>query len=95
MHKKLAERKDIVFVTVDCKEPREALDAFLKQQGAESLLTMHDEKGSISKSWGVESWPSNFVIDETGKVRAAGNFIPGMEEIIADFEVRQKLKEKK
>ncbi|MBI3098212.1 MAG: redoxin domain-containing protein [Planctomycetes bacterium] len=96
MHKKLEAKKDVVLVTVNCGEPRATLDAYLKSQGGEGMLTLHDEKGVLARAWGVAAYPSNFIIDETGVVRSAGNSefdLDLLGDLIGDFEVRQSRKE--
>lgn len=42
---------------------------FMKEKGISSWITVADEDGSISKSYGVSAVPATFIIDDEGKIR--------------------------
>lgn len=91
MHQKYATAGDVVFLNVDVRDPRDKLDSYLNaQQGASSMRHIHDEAGKLAKAWDVRFYPTFFVVDESGNIRAAGNLTDQeIEEMLRDFEVRR------
>lgn len=82
---------DLVILTVAKGGAREQVDAFLAQQSADGITHIHDDKGDISKAWGVKSTPVSFIIDESGKVRFADESDAGVRDLLKDLAVRKKV----
>lgn len=63
---------DFALLTVDVKEPAEKIQAFFSQLKLQhDFPVLLDSDGQASKNWKVYAYPSNFLLDKTGKIRFA------------------------
>ena len=63
--------KPFSILTIDVGEPKELITPFLEQVKATDLTVLMDTEGHAHKNWNIYVFPSNFLLDKTGKIRYA------------------------
>ncbi|MCP5102686.1 MAG: redoxin domain-containing protein, partial [bacterium] len=71
---KQVEGKNIEFIRINVMEKKEKADAFRKKYNI-PFPVIADEKGAISRLYGIKYVPANIIIDKKGIVRFAGNLL--------------------
>ena len=62
--------KEFQLLTVDIKEPPSKIKAFFKELGIQAKFpVLMDTDGKVSQAWKVYAYPSNYLLDKTGKIR--------------------------
>jgi len=67
----LYEDKDFTILTIDVGEPAELIQPFLSQVGVNDLTVLLDDDGTTHKNWNIYVFPTNFLLDQSGKIRYA------------------------
>ncbi|MCW8963307.1 MAG: TlpA family protein disulfide reductase [Gammaproteobacteria bacterium] len=67
----LYEGKDFTILTIDVGEPAELIRPFLSQVGVNDLTVLLDADGTTHKDWNIYVFPTNFLLDQSGKIRYA------------------------
>lgn len=68
---KLYADKPFKILTIDVGEPKELITPFLDRVKATDLTVLMDTDGKSHKDWNIYVFPSNFLLDKTGKIRYA------------------------
>ena len=68
---KIYEDEPFVILTVDIGEPADLIQPFLEQVGVTDLTVLLDEKGISHQDWNIYVFPTNFLLDQSGKIRFA------------------------
>jgi len=63
--------KPFKILTIDVGEPTELIQPFLEQVGATDLTVLLDTDGKSHKDWNIYVFPTNFLLDRSGKIRYA------------------------
>jgi hypothetical protein len=73
-----SQRKDVEFLAVDIGDSAEVIRAWWKDGGFK-LRAMQQHEGDVSAAFGVQAYPTNYVIGPDGKVIWRGvGFEPAM-----------------
>jgi thiol-disulfide isomerase/thioredoxin len=80
-------RDHLEVIAINYMEPRQDFNAVIRANKDIALTYVHDIKGSLSKSYGVEALPNMFIIDQTGKVafRHRGYSEESLKSIVQDI----------
>lgn len=58
----------VKILAVDVNEDQKSVSDFLKKNKLESLTVLMDSEGKVAEAYGVDSFPTSFFIDRSGKV---------------------------
>jgi len=61
-------RDDIVFLAVNIGDEAEVINQYWKEEGFTIAPVMQDAAGSVSTAFGVQAYPTNYVIGKDGKI---------------------------
>ena len=64
--------KPFTILTIDVGEPAELIQPFLEKVDATELTVLLDKDGNIHKDWKIYVFPTNFLLDKSGKISHAG-----------------------
>ncbi len=79
--KKYGDRGVVVMGVHDSRRGSDKMAAMAKAKDINYSLAVDDDRAS-AKAWNIRFWPTYFVVDRTGKIRAAGLKPSKVEEVV-------------
>ncbi|KAA3611820.1 MAG: TlpA family protein disulfide reductase [Planctomycetota bacterium] len=80
-----SKRQDVVFLAVNIGDSKDVIEKWWKDEGFQ-LKPVQQDGDAVSKAFGVQAYPTNYIIGPDGKIlwRSVG-FGPNMEEEMASI----------